>query len=231
MRWTRARASGAVPPLPRPRLSTRPDAQAVRHSGARHAARRRDCAYQVVSSTLDCTCPTCPTVVEFFFTVTLPPQRFVEEGHQHVDAAPADVVFVLEALPHPTFTRDGDNLRKSITVSLERALLGFTERVTHLDGHVVEVSASKPTSPGQELVVQGQGMPIRGTNSFGDLIVTVTVQFPHRLTKAQRERTYWLPNAACCANCLLAQHGWLCLLSCCQSPRVPSVVERIFPDN
>ena len=65
-----------------------------------------------------------------------------------MDAAPADVVFIIESLQHPLFVRDGDNLRRSITVSLERALLGFVEQLLHLDGHSVAVVRTEPTYPG-----------------------------------------------------------------------------------
>ena len=50
--------------------------------------------------------------------------------------------------------------------------------------------ATGPRDSGQEVIVQGEGMPIRGTNRHGDLIVNVNVQFPHRLSKAQRECTH-----------------------------------------
>ena len=36
----------------------------------------------------------------------------------------------------------GDNLYYNLDISLEEALLGFSKRITHLDGHLVEVSSN-----------------------------------------------------------------------------------------
>lgn len=104
-----------------------------------------------------------------------------------MDAAPADVVFLVDALPNPVYVRDGDHLRRTITISLQAALLGFSEQLVHLDGRRVMVTNSLPTHPGQEIVLKGEGMPIPGTKSFGDMIVTVMVQFPSRLTRTQQD--------------------------------------------
>jgi len=56
---------------------------------------------------------------------------------------PGDVIFTVKQAPHNKFKRVGDNLYNDLKISLEEALLGFTKRVSHLDGHLVEIS-SKP---------------------------------------------------------------------------------------
>jgi hypothetical protein len=94
-------------------------------------------------------------------------QRFPEEGNQHVDAAPADVVFIVSLAPHASFVRDGDNLRRSISISLQQALLGFSEGVVHLDGRVVTVTNNAPTRPGGSHAPQRVGVSNCAARSAG----------------------------------------------------------------
>lgn len=68
---------------------------------------------------------------------------FEREAEQIPDMIPGDVVFTVKQHPHPKFKRVGDNLFTDVSISLEEALLGFKKRISHLDGHLVEIS-SKP---------------------------------------------------------------------------------------
>ncbi len=114
-------------------------------------------------------------------------QRFVEQGSQHVDAAPGDIVFIIDELRHSTYTREGHNLRRSASVTLQQALVGFSMQFPHLDGHTVTLNTQAPIQPGQDIVLPGKGMPVQGSSgNYGDMIVTVHVQFPTRLSKQQR---------------------------------------------
>ncbi len=96
-----------------------------------------------------CVCLTSPRCLFGLLpAAACPTQRYADEGNQHVDAAPADVVFLVDALPNPVYVRDGDHLRRTITISLQAALLGFSEQLVHLDGRRVMVTNSLPTHPG-----------------------------------------------------------------------------------
>lgn len=104
-----------------------------------------------------------------------------------------DLVFVVEEKPHARFSRSDSDLILKERVSLVDALLntGGTRTVQHLDGRRITVSL--PTGvikPGAESRVAGEGMPIRKEGAVrrkGDLIVRWEVDFPERLTAAQKE--------------------------------------------
>ena len=51
----------------------------------------------------------------------------------------------MSTAPHKVFTRDGDDLRMDVTITLRQALLGFEIEIPHLDEHKVTLSKS----PGQ----------------------------------------------------------------------------------
>ena len=66
---------------------------------------------------------------------------FEREAEQIPDMIPGDVIFTVKQQPHNKFKRVGDNLFTDVEISLEEALLGFSKRVSHLDGHLVEISS------------------------------------------------------------------------------------------
>ncbi|KAJ5894601.1 DnaJ domain protein, partial [Penicillium taxi] len=110
-------------------------------------------------------------------------EKIVLEGEadQHPDQEPGDIVFSLVEEEHPVFARRGADLQATIEVTLAEALTGFSRVVLkHLDGRGIEIKhpAGKILSPGQLLVVRGEGMPIKRTDSRGDLYLVVDIKFP-----------------------------------------------------
>ena len=61
---------------------------------------------------------------------------------------PGDLIFQIRTQPHPVFSRSGNDLHMTLTISLLESLVGFTKEVTHLDGHIVAISSKDVTIPG-----------------------------------------------------------------------------------
>ena len=80
------------------------------------------------------------------------------EGEPHIDGEPGALVLRINVLTHPVFTRRNNHLLCNATISLRQSLLGFTMRITHLDGHEVEITRDKITAPGTTLRIEGEGM-------------------------------------------------------------------------
>lgn len=103
------------------------------------------------------------------------------EADQVPDQEPGDIVFKLIQDEHPVFERAGADLQATIDISLVEALTGFSRVVLkHLDDRGIEIKhpAGKVLSTGQVLKVAGEGMPIKRSDSRGDLYLIVNVQFP-----------------------------------------------------
>jgi DnaJ-class molecular chaperone len=61
--------------------------------------------------------------------------------------------------------------------------------INHLDGHKVLVSAEGVLQNGHEIIIENEGMPIRGEMSlYGNLIITVNINFPKQYNKKQLEQ-------------------------------------------
>jgi len=85
---------------------------------------------------------------------------------------------------HPVFGRKGDNLTVELPVTYPEAALGANVKVPTLNGPVtLKVPAGTPS--GKTFRVKGKGAPKRG--GHGDLLVTVNVDVPKKLSKREKE--------------------------------------------
>ncbi|MGN6607416.1 MAG: molecular chaperone DnaJ [Jatrophihabitans sp.] len=106
--------------------------------------------------------------------------RLAGKGAPGERGAPAgDLLVTVRVAPHPLFGRTGNDLTLTVPVSFAEATLGATVRVPTLDGAVsVKVPAGTPS--GRTLRVRGRGVP--AAKNPGDLLVTVEVAVPQRLS-------------------------------------------------
>ncbi|KAF8335160.1 hypothetical protein F5887DRAFT_1063412 [Amanita rubescens] len=107
--------------------------------------------------------------------------RFPKAGNELSNGDAQDLVFVVEEKPHEVLKRAGNDLIATLKISPGGCLL---------DGRRVQVPAPVGiVKPGAETRIPGEGMPIRkgGVKSKGDLIVKWEVEFPEKLTPAQKE--------------------------------------------
>lgn len=107
--------------------------------------------------------------------------RFIAEGEPHLDGEPGDLIVVIKTTPHQRFERRGDDLYTNVTISLQDALVGFSMKIEHLDGHLVEINREKITWPGARIRKKGEGMPNYENNNLqGTLYITFDVEFPKK---------------------------------------------------
>jgi molecular chaperone DnaJ len=97
---------------------------------------------------------------------------------------PGDLYVRVRVGEHAVFGRKGDNLTVDLPVSYPEAALGANVKVPTLDGPVtLKVPAGTPS--GKTFRVKGKGAPKRG--GHGDLLVTVNVDVPKKLSKREKE--------------------------------------------
>ncbi|MGD2146371.1 MAG: J domain-containing protein [Anaerolineae bacterium] len=89
--------------------------------------------------------------------------------------------------PDPVFKRDGDDLRCVVEVDLCIAVLGGQARVPTLAGDV-SLKIPAGTQGGQTFRLRGKGMPnSRRPSQFGDLLATIEIHVPEKLSTRERE--------------------------------------------
>ncbi|KAJ6924665.1 hypothetical protein NC652_017819 [Populus alba x Populus x berolinensis] len=112
---------------------------------------------------------------------------FPDKGNERQNQLPADLVFIIDEKPQTTYKRDGNDLTINHKVTLAEALGGTTVNLTTLDSRNLSIPVHDIVSPGYELVVAMEGMPIaKEPGNWGDLRIKFEVKFPTRLAPEQR---------------------------------------------
>ncbi|CAI0416891.1 unnamed protein product, partial [Linum tenue] len=112
---------------------------------------------------------------------------FPDKGNEQPNQQPADLIFMIDEKPHNVYKRDGNDLMIHHRVTMAEALGGTTASIDTLDGRTLSVPVTDIVSPGYELVVAREGMPIaKEPGNRGDLIIKFEVKFPTKLTMEQR---------------------------------------------
>ena len=120
------------------------------------------------------------------------------QGEVGPGGGPAGDLYVeIRVVPHPTFTRQDDDLHCTVTVPMTAAALGTTLTLPTLEADLAqgaesgvetsfELEVRPGTQSGTEEVLRGRGVPgLRGGR--GDLVAHVVVETPSRLDARQEE--------------------------------------------
>jgi molecular chaperone DnaJ len=111
--------------------------------------------------------------------------RLAGKGSPGTRGGPAGDLFVTVRVgAHSLFGRSGDDLTLTVPITFTEAALGTTLRVPTLDGSVA-LKVAPGTPSGRTLRVRGRGVPKKG--KAGDLLVTVEVAVPQKLSGEARE--------------------------------------------
>ncbi|CAN0924572.1 DnaJ protein ERDJ3B [Linum grandiflorum] len=113
---------------------------------------------------------------------------FYEDGEPKIDGEPGDLKFRIRTSSHDVFTRKGNDLHTTVTITLVQALVGFEKKIKHLDEHLVDISTQAITKPKEVRKWKGEGMPLYASTKKGDLYVTFEVLFPDSLTQDQKSK-------------------------------------------
>lgn len=100
--------------------------------------------------------------------------------------APGDLYLRVHIAPHPRFTVHGHNLHTTLNVAPWEAALGAKVHVPTLD-ETIAVNIPAGSQSGQQLRVRGKGLPLGKDGGYGDLIVTLRIVVPQRLSARERQ--------------------------------------------
>lgn len=120
--------------------------------------------------------------------VTIP--RAVDSGsrvHISLDDG-TQVFFNISVLPHPRFTREGNNLLAELSLPFEDTVLGGEAEFRSLKGRIV-VTIPPNSASGRRIRIAGHGMPVRGgaADEYGDLYISVKPELPANLSDDERQ--------------------------------------------
>jgi molecular chaperone DnaJ len=99
---------------------------------------------------------------------------------------PGDLYLVIRVGKHKEFSRHGHDLLKDLPISFAQAALGAKIPVKTLDG-TIELKIPAGTQSDKVFRVSGKGVPHVNSGKRGDLLITVRVLVPTKLTKKEAE--------------------------------------------
>ncbi|MDD3336508.1 MAG: molecular chaperone DnaJ [Eubacteriales bacterium] len=109
------------------------------------------------------------------------------EGEPGLRGGPAgDLYITIAVRPHKLFKRDGNDLLLEMPISFTQAALGAEIDVPTLE-KPVKHRIPEGTQTGAQFRLKGQGIASLKTGVKGDLILTVTVETPRKLSEKQKE--------------------------------------------
>ena len=108
------------------------------------------------------------------------------KGQHSPNGGPSgDLVVTIKVKPHPVFSRDGENLRVTVPITITEAILGATISVPTLGAEPVKLKVAPGTPNGRTLRVKGRGVQL--PSKQGDLLATVEIAVPaHVSDKAKK---------------------------------------------
>ena len=98
-------------------------------------------------------------------------------------AANGDILLTVSVAPHPWMTRDGNDIRMDLPVTLKEAVLGAKVPVPTLTG-TVALSIPPGSNTGAILRLKGKGIGGHGATPAGDLYVRLVVTLPDKPDEA-----------------------------------------------
>lgn len=99
---------------------------------------------------------------------------------------PGDLIVLVEEQKHPHLIRDGSNLLFEHYVSFPEAALGNSLEVPTLEGRA-RIKIEPGTQSGKVLRLKGKGLPSIDNHLRGDLLVSINVWTPEKLSKEEKE--------------------------------------------
>lgn len=101
-------------------------------------------------------------------------------------ARAGDLYVRINVEPHDVFSRQGRNLHTTVTIGMAEAALGTELELPSLDGGF-KLKVPSGTQPGDVLKEKGNGVPPRYGGRRGDILISVDVSIPKKLSTREKE--------------------------------------------
>jgi len=118
--------------------------------------------------------------------------RLSDAGEAVTGGTTGDLYVKIHVAKHPIFHKEGNNLLMDLKIKLSEALLGTIKIINTLDGQI-ELKIPEGIAHGEVLRLKNKGVPT-GRNNRGDILITIDIDLPRRLSKTAKKIIEELKN-------------------------------------
>lgn len=112
--------------------------------------------------------------------------QFKMDGQGHapirMDGIYGDLLILIKEQEHSKFTRDGNDIYVDIDINVVDAILGCDVTVDTIDDKKLTTKVKACVEDGTMIRFGGKGLPIYGTNRFGNMIGIINIKMPKKLS-------------------------------------------------
>jgi len=90
-------------------------------------------------------------------------------------------------LKHNIFVRNGDDLKMTLKLSYPQLVLGDKVEINTIEGKQIRINVPPHSEVGSNLKITGKGMNFFQHEGRGDLVISLGVEIPKKLTDEQKE--------------------------------------------
>ncbi|KAF2078070.1 hypothetical protein CYY_000621 [Polysphondylium violaceum] len=120
------------------------------------------------------------------------------EGSEYPNAPSGDVIITIKEKPHATFKRRGNDLVLQKRIKLLDSIAGTSFTIPTLDNRKLWVTVNKGENikQGDMRIIEGEGMPIKGSAKKGHLAVIFDIEYPSLSSEDIKKLEGILPKSA-----------------------------------
>ena len=109
------------------------------------------------------------------------------KGHGIKSGTEGDLHIRIMELPHKIYTRSGADLKMNLKLTYPQLILGDKVEIETIEGGKIRISIPEYSDVGSTLKVPFKGGKLLGKDSRGDIIVSLGIEIPKKLTDEQKE--------------------------------------------
>ena len=98
-----------------------------------------------------------------------------------------ELIIKIEEKESDKFIREGDDLYQLIGIPILDAITGSKIKVNTIDNKILETTIHQGTEDGAKIRFKGKGMPVYGSDKYGDMICEVRLLVPKMLNDKERK--------------------------------------------
>ena len=116
------------------------------------------------------------------------------KGHAIKGGAPGDLIVTIIELAHDNFVRVNNDLKVTVKLTYPQLVLGDKIEIPTIEGTKIKINVDPLTNVNDVLKIQGKGLKPMNSFTRGDMLVSIDLLMPKKITDEEKELIINLKN-------------------------------------